>query len=590
MARYLEARLRERAGDWSGAVAALQVAVSYDEASPELRVAFAEALALTGRLEVAEEEARRAVELGPGGPSAAEAHVLLAQVATSRRQPELAILELRQAIQLQIALAGEGGPPNPAPWRVLASTYLALGDEQAVLRTLEDLAARGPGGGEGMREAGRWLVDRGEPARAERYLRRAVELSPSDVDGWRLLARVHEALGRPPEARDDLVALLRREPEDPDALAALGRAALRDQDFEGARQWFERHLRAAPEPGEAAIRVASQWIEVGRAADALRLVRGAASEDDPDPRLRHAEGLALRALRRYAEAARALAAVGPEVEGWYVPARAALADVLSRAGRHREAARAVAEGLRTQPSDVRLVMARARVLERGGRGREAAVALERAAADRDRAGNAEEAVELYVALGELLCRAERGPEAVASLQRAALAHPRAPALLQALALAQDAAGKPDAAAAQLSSILALDPDHAGALSLLARVLAERGVRLDEAEQLARRGAALRPRSPQALDALGQVLSRRGDHPAAVAALEEAERLAAWDPGILEHLGDAYRAAARPADAVAAWRRALGGVTEEAPAVAVRLRAALERKLRGAAARPTPRSR
>ena len=53
--------------------------------------------------------------------------------------------------------------------------------------------------------------------------------------------------------------------------------------------------------------------------------------------------------------------------------------------------------------------------------------------------------------------------------------------------------------------------------------------------------------------------------------------------MLEHLGDAYRAAGRTADAEAAWRRALGSFGDEPPAEQLRLRASLERKLSGVAA-------
>jgi hypothetical protein len=61
--------------------------------------------------------------------------------------------------------------------------------------------------------------------------------------------------------------------------------------------------------------------------------------------------------------------------------------------------------------------------------------------------------------------------------------------------------------------------------------------------------------------------------------EQADRLAGPDATILEHLGDAYRAAARPAEAARAYRRALASVAEEPPAEQSRHRAALERKLR-----------
>jgi Flp pilus assembly protein TadD len=77
--------------------------------------------------------------------------------------------------------------------------------------------------------------------------------------------------------------------------------------------------------------------------------------------------------------------------------------------------------------------------------------------------------------------------------------------------------------------------------------------------------------------------RKGDLPRAVELLERAAQLQVADPQVLEHLGDAYRAAGRAADAVAAYRRALGCFGDEPRAEQLRLRAALERKLSSLAA-------
>jgi Flp pilus assembly protein TadD len=579
IAAYLEARRRLAAGDAAGEAEALGLAVTWDESSPELRVSLADALHRCGRVEAAEGEARRALELAGGGPAASEARILLARLAREQRRLEVAILELRQAVRIEAGLAASGARPDPRAWQLLAATYLEVGDETAAWRTLEDLSGKVPGDADGFREAGRFLLDRRDPGRAERHLRRAVEVDPSDARAWRLLASAHEALGRPVEARDDLLALLRLDPDDGPALLALGRDALGAGDPDRARELFQRHLRAArPRSGEAAVQVVTAWLEAGRAADGLQVARGALAETGPEPRLRYAEGLALRDLRRFAEAAQALQAVGPEVDAFFVPARLALADVLSRAGRHAEAERALAEPLRDHPSDVRLLTTRAVVLERAGRAGEAAQLLDRAAADRERAGDTVGSVGLSAAHGETLARAGRASYAALALERALMAHPRSTALLLALARAYDAAGRTDQASAQLRALLVLEPEHGDALSLLGRVLADRGQRLDEAERLVRRGAELRPRSPAALDAVGRVLLARGDAAGAVAALERAEALGGTAAEILLHLGEAYRAAARPADAASAWRRGLSVAGDELPGPAARLRAALERRL------------
>jgi len=574
---YLEARRRAREGDAAGAAEALRVAVAHDEESAELRVALAEALAESGRAGRAEEEARRAVELGQGGPAAAEANVLLARLALARGDGERAVLALREAIRLEGALAEGGERPDPTAWRLLADAYAEAGDEDAAARTLEDLAAKLPGDGAGFRERGRALLDRHEPARAERHLRRAVQLDPRDAAAHRLLAAAYDALGRARDAREEHLAVARLDPDDAPSLAALGRAAALDGDLERAREWFARYARASGGAVDAQVRVAFHWLEADQPAEALAVARSPAAR--PDPRLRLAEGAALVALRRPAEALAPLEAVPAGAGEAYVSARVALADALSRLGRHADAERALAPPLASRPADVRLLAMRAMVLERQGRGADAVAALREARDARARAGARAEAAELTAALAEALVRADRAREAVDELRAALAASPRDPGLLYALGAAYDGAGERDAAIAEMRALLALQPDHFEALNFVGYALAEQGVRLDEAERLVRRALELRPRSGHVLDSLGWVLFRRGDASRAVEVLERADALAGPEPVILEHLGDAYRALARRADAARVYRRALGAVPEDPRSDDTRRRTAIERKLR-----------
>jgi Flp pilus assembly protein TadD len=131
----------------------------------------------------------------------------------------------------------------------------------------------------------------------------------------------------------------------------------------------------------------------------------------------------------------------------------------------------------------------------------------------------------------------------------------------------------------MRALLAVNPDHAEAMNFLGYYYAEQGIRLDEAEQLVRRALELKPRSGHVLDSLGWVLFRRGEHRRAVEVLEQADALAGPDATILEHLGDAYRAARRLGDAAQAYRRALASVPDEPPLEQGKRRAAIEQKLR-----------
>lgn len=576
---YLAARLKAARGDFVGAAEELRLAAAYDDGSAELHAAHAEALAMTGRLDAAAAEARRALALDGEGRAATAAHVLLARLHAARREPGLALqaLDAAMAVEARRAAAGERG--DAEPWRLAAEQLLTAGDADGALRVLDDAVKRIGSDGVGYRELGRALLERGDLPRAERALRLAVERSRVDVEALRLLADVHEALRRPREARDDLMALLHLEPDDPDALLGMGRLALLDDDLPTAREWFSRHLASPGVGWEAHLRVASEWLEARHAEEALAVARAGLALPGAGPRLRLAEGLALQAARRWDESARALEAVPVGAgDAWFV-ARAALAHARSRAGRHAEALQALEPALAARPGEPRLVVARAEALGRAGRGDEAVAALQAVVAERERQGDEPALRELWPALAEALVVAGRADEAVAELQRALGARPRDHGLLYALGAAYERAGRGEEAVAQMRALLALDPDHAEALNFVGFTWAEQGIRLEEAEELVRRALRLSPRSGHMVDSLGWIRLKRGDVRQAVELLEQADRLMGPDPSVLDHLGDAYRAAARPGDALAAWRRALRSVGEEPPAEQVVLRAALERKLK-----------
>jgi tetratricopeptide (TPR) repeat protein len=358
----------------------------------------------------------------------------------------------------------------------------------------------------------------------------------------------------------------------------MGDRAVDAGELEEARSWFLRHRRASRDPSAATARVASRWLAAGRPDAALEAVHAASADGVGGPRLLLAEGLSLTRLHRFAAGAAALRKVLPGDEP-YLPARAALALVLARAGGTQAAVRSLAEPLRRNPGDRQLLLARAAVLERAGRGREAERELAAAAARSERSGAWDDAVAFVIGEAQLRCRAGRPGDAVAILARAGEGHPRAPGLLLAQAAAHQSAGQGEAAAADLRTLLAIAPEHPGALAQLAGLLAGRDDHLEEAESLARRAVRLAPTSAAAHGALGAVLARRDDGAGAVEALERASRLGEPDPEVLDRLGDAYRAVGRAADAAGAWRQALRAAADAPPSLDMRLAAALRRKLR-----------
>ena len=108
----------------------------------------------------------------------------------------------------------------------------------------------------------------------------------------------------------------------------------------------------------------------------------------------------------------------------------------------------------------------------------------------------------------------------------------------------DEADDDTAAMDQMRRAIELNPENAAALNYLGYTYAEQGVRLDEAEALVRRALAISPHDGFYVDSLGWVYYQRGDYEQAIEQLERAVELAADDPTIAEHLGDAYIKAGR----------------------------------------------
>ncbi len=585
-AHYLKARRAEQDGDFRTSAEELQQALAHDPQSAELRLSLAEALARMAQLPRAEVEARRAAEADPAGPTGAEAHLLLGKIAALDRRKEQAADELRAAIRLQKALAagaaGDEAEVDPEPWRTLADLQLESGDEQGAARTLEDLSAAVPGEGSGFREMGRFYLEKRDVERAEKYLRKAVETDRRDVEAWRRLAQLEESRHRTEMARQAWEALLRAEPDDGEALLQLGKLALASGDPSAARAWFGQLVRGARDEPGARLSVALAWLDAHRADEAMAVAEDGLKSTPHDGRLRYVQGLALQEQKRWSEAAASFAAVGTEDAELRATARLSLAYAHSHAGRHDEAVAAIDSALAVRPREVRLVTMKAWVLDRAGRSPEAVTMLERAIADRQgdpQGSEGEGEGDLYEALASSLDKAGRGGEAIAILKKAAAARPRDETVRYALGVAYEKAGDREAAVAAMQDLLALNPDHPDALNFVGYSFAERGVRLDEAETLVGRALELRPGNGYFMDSLGWVYFQKGDLGRAVGLLEKADTVSGGEPTILEHLGDAYRRAGRPADAEKAWRRALKALKAGAEAERPNQQAALERKVR-----------
>jgi len=106
------------------------------------------------------------------------------------------------------------------------------------------------------------------------------------------------------------------------------------------------------------------------------------------------------------------------------------------------------------------------------------------------------------------------------------------------------------------ALIERDPYNASALNFVGYTWAERGEKLDRAEEFIRRALAVEPQNPQYIDSLGWVFYQKGLYDIARLHLEKAYHLMPEEPEIMEHLGDVYAKLGRRDDAVIYYNKAL----------------------------------
>ena len=127
--------------------------------------------------------------------------------------------------------------------------------------------------------------------------------------------------------------------------------------------------------------------------------------------------------------------------------------------------------------------------------------------------------------------------------------------------------KYDASEEAFRKVLAIDPEHHGAMNYLGYMLADRNIRLDEAYKLIQKAVDLDPENGAYLDSLGWVFFRQGKLTEAERILTKAVDLTGQDPTVHEHLGDVYDKLGKTKEAITQWTASVKAFKEQPPAEA-----------------------
>lgn len=148
----------------------------------------------------------------------------------------------------------------------------------------------------------------------------------------------------------------------------------------------------------------------------------------------------------------------------------------------------------------------------------------------------DDVVRLFLAEGHILHDYKEYDQAYELYSQGLREFPKHPDLLYARALTADYIDRIDLLESDLLVILQSDPDHANALNALGYTLADRGMRIDEAQKYVERAFELKPNDPAVMDSMGWIHFRLGNYAEAETFLRKALNLMD-DAEIIGHLGE-----------------------------------------------------
>jgi tetratricopeptide (TPR) repeat protein len=123
----------------------------------------------------------------------------------------------------------------------------------------------------------------------------------------------------------------------------------------------------------------------------------------------------------------------------------------------------------------------------------------------------------------------------------------------------------DSAEEQFRKILAIDNNNSMTLNYLGYMLADRGVKLDDALTMIQKAVQQDPQNGAYLDSLGWAYFKMGQYALAEANLRKASERISTDPQVHDHLGELYEKTGRLKMAASQWEQSLQEYARTVPA-------------------------
>jgi tetratricopeptide (TPR) repeat protein len=399
------------------------------------------------------------------------------------------------------------------------------------------------------------------------------------------------------------------DPDNLDAKRALAQALLTNNQLDDAEHAYQEIAAADPQDAQALVRIAECQRRQGHYEQALATLKKAQALSTDSDEILFNESLTYDALGRYAEATQVLQGLvsrSAKADNHYSDSeknnRSIFLDRLANVEREQNHTQAAADAYKQllplggdyaerayqgevdayrdakqyeKATDVARDAAKAMPLNKSiqlmlaGQLADTGHAEEGLALANSQLKHNNDDRDVYLALAQISTRLRRWKEAAEDIDKAAALPTHGDDdsrfVLFLRGALEERQKHYEAAEEQFRKILALDPNNSMTLNYLGYMLADRGVKLDDALSMLQKAVQLEPQNYAYLDSLGWVYFKLGQYPMAEENLRKASERVSTDPTVHDHLGELYEKTGRLRLAVAQWDQSLAQYARTVPA-------------------------
>jgi len=562
------AKWYEDKGDIPKAVLEMQTALKYNRDSAPVHLELAALLEKSGNTPAAIESAEEAARLDPQDP---DPHWLLANIYFRPQESGSASEGMQKAIQ-ELEKLRALTPDDARVYYALGGAYFQIDEPQKAIAAFEKFQSLSAGTDSGYREIAKYYERNGKEEEAIEYLNKGLKEQPDSAESLFLLGAIYSKLNKNQEAipiyrrllsivgnnpnvsqrlamslveaneYDEALKILdeiAKTPGDANLQILRGRALIGKGKFPEATQLLQSVLETDPSAMEAYFYLGRVYEETGKYGDAAKifetLINETGSEEAKTNRFVFQQHLAAN----YMEMGEQQKAIAVYEDMAKVDPKRGKPQLLNALRISRQFDKALALGKQQHdrdPGDIEMGLIYGRTLADAGRAREGAEVLNKLLQSNP------DNIDIYVNLSQVYLQDKRYSDAEKILRKA---EGKAPGsgdnerVKIQLAAVYERQKDFDRAESIFKEILKANPQNAVALNYIGYMLADRGVRLDEAVRYVQEALAIDPKNGAYLDSLGWAFFKLNDLEKAEQYLLEADKIVKNDATIDEHLGDLY---------------------------------------------------